>query len=137
MSHLHIVRSEPTLGIPPQCRNFRCVVLGEQFVENLGRINALSRKLREMGYRVLSVNAQDRPTVHIEAGWQRSTQSVSALADTLVTDAVRGETRATIDGVVVVWRSDAKTPDWERDAAAENDTAKWAREAAQVGGNHG
>lgn len=138
MTHLQIVKSAPAAQLPS---DDRCLVLGEQFVERLSRVNALCRKLREMGYQVREINARaGRPTVHIAPGWESSSQPLASMADTLVTDARRNECCASINGVAVIWPQASRqinAPDWERDAAAERDTTRWAKEARQEGENHG
>lgn len=63
MNKLACITTTPAQPVPPSVR-----VLDEEFTRRLGQLNAASRHLRQMGYRVTGQVLADTPTVFVERG---------------------------------------------------------------------
>ncbi|HDT5887848.1 hypothetical protein [Aeromonas dhakensis] len=102
MTHLQVVKPTPApVHITPRRP---LVVLTEQFQENLRRVNAVARRLRQMGYRIVGTTAQGRAEVQIMPDVESSSRPILALAHSVLYDRARGTAQANVDGVMVTWQ---------------------------------
>ncbi len=78
-------------------------VLNEHFLDNLHRLNVVTRLLRKLGYRIISAKAQGKPEIRIAPGGESSTRPVVELANGVLYIRNRRTACAHVDGVLVTW----------------------------------